>query len=170
MPAEGAGAQSFSNIVLGVILFIVPYYLKYKIGGGSKTFVFFALLTTVPILVGYWALLSLISPRINEKAKLPGKPISNYLRFRNPEDEAKYKAKGKIPVEVFYEMYFNSEVDMKGDMLDVLEYRHDWATFNFTVGVFRHFLLGFLPEMLIHSRSQGNSRTPKLACKTLTLE
>ena len=46
---------------------------------------------------------------------------------------------------------------MKGDMLDILEYRHDWATFNFTMGVFRHFLLGFIPEMLSHSRSQGNS-------------
>lgn len=126
-------------------------------GGGFKTFVFFALFTSVPILVGYWALLSMISPRINEKAKLPGKPITHYLNFRNKDDEAKYKAKGKIPIEVFYEMYFNSEVDMNGDMLDVLEYRHDWASLNFTMGVFKHFLLGFIPEMLIHSRSQGMS-------------
>ena len=138
---------------------VVPYYLKYKVGGGTKTFIFFALLTTLPILVAYWAVFSLVSPRINEKAKLPGKPITDYLSFRNKEDEAKYKAKGKIPIEVFYEMYFNSEIDMKGDMLDVLEYRHDWASLNFTVGVFKHFLLGFIPEMLIHSRSQGRYLT-----------
>lgn len=109
----------------------------------------------MPILVGFWAVFSMVSPRINEKVKFPGKPITEYLSFRNKEDEAKYKAKGKIPIEVFYEMYFNSEVDMKGDMLDMLEFRHDWASLNFTMGVFKHFLLGFIPEMLIHSRSQG---------------
>jgi len=158
LPAEGAGAQSFSNLLLAAILFIVPYYLKYKVGGGLKTFIFFALFTTVPILVGYWALFSQISPRINDKVKLPGRPITHYLRFKNPEDEAKYKGKGKIPIEVFYEMYFNSEIDMNGDMLDILEFRHDWASLNFTIGVFRHFLLGFIPEMLIHSRSQDEEQ------------
>ena len=41
------------------------------------------------------------------------------------------------------------------NMLDRLEYRHDWASLNFTIVVFKHFLLGFIPKMLIHSRSQG---------------
>lgn len=66
-------------------------------------------------------------------------------------------------------MYFSSEVDIKGDMLDILEYRHDWASLNFTMGVFRHFLLGFLPEMLIHSRSQGSSFPPLQAKPCMTL-
>ena len=97
----------------------------------------------------------MISPRRNEKVKLPGKPVADYVSFRNKEDEAKYKGKGKIPIEIFYELYFNSEADFRGDCLEIMEMRHDWATFNFTPGVFKHFLTGFIPEMLIHSRSQG---------------
>jgi len=42
----------------------------------------------------------MISPRINEQVKSPGKESTKYLSFRNEGDEAKYKAKGKIPIEV----------------------------------------------------------------------
>lgn len=52
-------------------------------------------------------------------------------------------------------MYFNGDVDFNGDALEVLEYRHDWASFGFTMGNFRFLLLNFFPELLLHSRSQG---------------
>ena len=58
-------------------------------------------------------------------------------------------------METFSEMYFNGEVDFNGDALEVLEYRHDWASFGFTMGSFRFLLLNFFPELLLHSRSQG---------------
>ncbi|KAI5810165.1 S-adenosyl-L-methionine-dependent methyltransferase [Peziza echinospora] len=158
LPAEGPGCESFSNLLLLGLIVVVPYYLKYKVGGGFKTFVFFALITSLPILVGYWAVMSSISPRKNEKVKLPGKSIEEYLTFKNKEDQEKYKGKSKIPIATFYELYFESKVDLKGDCLDILEYRHDWATFNFTISVFKHFLFGFIPEMLIHSRSQDEEQ------------
>ncbi|KAF8467664.1 S-adenosyl-L-methionine-dependent methyltransferase [Kalaharituber pfeilii] len=158
LPAEGAGSDTFSNLLLGGVLFIVPYYLKYKVGGGFKTFLFFATFTTVPILIGYWTLASTISPRKNEKVKFPGKPIDEYIHFRNKEDEVKFKSRGKVPIEVFYELYFNQQADFKGDCLSIMEMRHDWASFNFTKGVFQHFLTGFIPEMLIHSRSQDEEQ------------
>ena len=58
-------------------------------------------------------------------------------------------------METFSEMYFNGEVNFNGDALEVLEYRHDWASFGFTMGNFRFLLLNFFPELLLHSRSQG---------------
>lgn len=128
----------------------------YKVGGGLKTFCFFALFTSLPILCGYWTVASSFSARRNEKAKVPGKPIEEYLTFKSKDHQEKYKGNAKIPMETFHEMYFNAEVDFKGDCLEVMEYRHDWASFNFTISLFKFFLTGFLPEMLIHSRSQGS--------------
>lgn len=58
-------------------------------------------------------------------------------------------------METFHEKYFDGDVDFKGDCLDVLEYRHDWASFRFTISLIRFFLLGMIPELIMHSRSQG---------------
>jgi cyclopropane fatty-acyl-phospholipid synthase-like methyltransferase len=43
-------------------------------------------------------------------------------------------------------------------MLDVLEYRHDWASFRFTLGLFWFFLTGTMPEMIMHTRSQDEEQ------------
>lgn len=136
-------------------LIVVPWYLARQVGGGLYTTVFFAIFTTVPLLVAFWTVSSTISPRKTEKAKYCGRPVEYYLQFHSEHDRATYRGKSKIPMEVFYEKYFNGEVDFKGDALEALEYRHDWANFKFTMGLFKHFLFGFIPELLMHTRSQG---------------
>lgn len=57
-------------------------------------------------------------------------------------------------------MYFDGDVDFNGDCLEVMEYRHDWASFRFTIGLIKFFLLGMIPEMLMHTRSQGTFSIP----------
>ena len=58
-------------------------------------------------------------------------------------------------METFHEMYFDGAVDFKGDALEVMEYRHDWANFRMTLSLYHFFLTGMIPEMLMHTRSQG---------------
>ena len=58
-------------------------------------------------------------------------------------------------METFYEMYFDGGVDFKGDALEALEYRHDWANFRFTPSLLKYFLTGMMPEVIMHTRSQG---------------
>lgn len=157
LPAEGPGTDHFSNLLLFSILFFVPYYLKRKVGGGFKTFIFFALVTSLPLLMAFWSIASTFSPRKNEKVKLPGKPIEHYLDFKTPQLREKYSGRSKIPMETFHEMYFRGEVDIKADMLDILELRHDWASFRFTMSLYWYFLTGMMPEVILHSRSQGNT-------------
>jgi sphingolipid C9-methyltransferase len=101
--------------------------------------------------------MSSYSPRLNEKAKFPGKPIEHYLTFHKDEDKDKYFGRAKIPMETFHEMYFNGDVDVNGDMLDTLEYRHDWVSFRFTMSLFWFFLTGMMPEVIMHTRSQGET-------------
>lgn len=136
----------------------VPLYLSWKVGGGLKTAIFFALFTSIPILAAFWLTVSAISPRKNEKAKYPGRPVEHYLTFKRQSDKLKYHGRNKIPMETFYEMYFDGDVDFNGDCLEVLEYRHDWASFRFTWGLCKYFLFGMMPEVIMHSRSQGKRK------------
>lgn len=104
-----------------------------------------------------WMAFPTFSPRKTEKVRYAGRPVEHYLTFKNDADKQKYQGRSKIPMETFHEMYFDNKVEVNGDMLEMLEYRHDWASFRFTLSLYKFFLFGFLPEMLLHSRSQGIS-------------
>lgn len=130
-------------------------YLAWKIGGGWKTTLFFGIITFFPILIPFWHLASRLGPRRNDKVQLPGRPIEHYLTFKNAADRDTYKGRNKIPIETFHNMYFDGDVDFNGDALEVLEYRHDWATFHFTISLYKFFVFQFIPEVIMHSRSQG---------------
>ncbi|KAF1815158.1 S-adenosyl-L-methionine-dependent methyltransferase [Eremomyces bilateralis CBS 781.70] len=158
LPADGAGARSFSNLLLFSLLLVVPWYLARKLGGGFYTTIFFSILTFFPILIAFWSVASSYSPRLNEKARLPGKPIETYLDFHRDEDKEKYCGRNKIPMHTFHEMYFDGLVDFKGDALEALEYRHDWSSFRFTLGLYWYFLTGMIPEVILHSRSQDEEQ------------
>ena len=75
-----------------------------------------------------------MSPRKNDKARFPGAPIERYLNFHDEEDREQYQGRAKIPMETFHEKYFDGGVDFNGDALEIMEYRHDWASFRFTWG------------------------------------
>ncbi|RFU24150.1 hypothetical protein B7463_g12188, partial [Scytalidium lignicola] len=158
LPADASGSDTFSNTLLFSILFIVPAYMAWKIGGGLKTTIFFAIFTSFPILMAFWTLTSSLSPRKNEKAKFPGRPVEHYLTFKNEADKLKYSGRNKIPMETFHNMYFDGDVDFNGDALEVMEYRHDWASFRFTLSLFKYVLFNFAPEVIMHTRSQDEEQ------------
>ena len=155
LPADGPGGESFSNSFLFLLIILIPTALSWKLTGGLWMTLLLALFTTLPVLIMYWTFVSTFSPRINDKVKYPGRPVEYYLSLKDVDSKKKYRPHQRIPMETFSEMYFNGEVDFNGDALEVLEYRHDWASFGFTMGSFRFLLLNFFPELLLHSRSQG---------------
>lgn len=163
LPADGPGSKHFNNWVMLGLVIGVPAFLTRKLGLGFKTWLFLAVFTTIPILMAYWTVMSLYSPRLNEKAKYPNRPILYYLEYHTPELKAKYETLNngqgtKIPIETFQELFFDGKVSFKGDCLDVMEYKHDWANFRFTLGLFRFFLLGMIPEVIMHSKSQDEEQ------------
>ncbi|KAF4310308.1 Cyclopropane-fatty-acyl-phospholipid/mycolic acid synthase [Botryosphaeria dothidea] len=158
LPADGPGSDSFNNNILFALLGGIPLYFTFKVGGGIKTWIFFAILTAIPILMAFWTVASTFAPRKNEKARSPGKGIDHYIKFNNEEDRDKYYGKNKIPMHTFHEKYFDGEVEFKGDALEILEYRHDWASFKFTWGLFVFFLTGMMPEVILHTRSQDEEQ------------
>lgn len=116
------------------------------------------LVTLFPILVVFWAWTSATSPRMNEKVKLPGRPVEHYLTFRNDADKKRWSGQNKIPIHSFGEMYINGQVDINGDCLDVLEYRHDWSNFKLTWDFFKFILFTFFPDVVFHTKSQDENQ------------
>ncbi|KAH6695424.1 cyclopropane-fatty-acyl-phospholipid synthase [Plectosphaerella plurivora] len=158
LPAEGPGNESFpTNILLGLVLGL-PAYLTWTFGGGLKTFIFLFAVLLFPILVPFWYVASAFSPRTNEKTKLPGRPIETYITLKNEADRARWSGRRKIPMETFYELYFNGDADFNGDVLEILEYRHDWCTMNLTWSVLRFIVFGFFRDIVIHSRAQDEEQ------------
>lgn len=157
---EGAGALSFSNTLMIFLLLAIPYLLKRSVFrfGGIYTYVFLVLVCAIPILMAYWTIYSNFSPFLRDDVKLPGLPVEHYIDIKDPELKSKYFGHNKIPYEVFWEAYFDGKIDIKGDMLEVLEMRYDWCKFTFTRGLFKFFLLGMIPEVIMHSRSQDEEQ------------
>ncbi|KAK7923247.1 hypothetical protein PG985_007318 [Apiospora marii] len=158
LPADAAGSNTFSTRFLLFLIAGVPLWMSWQVGGGTKTAIFFGFFTSIPIFVGFWILASAMSPRKNDKARYPGRPIEHYLNFKKQSDQVKYHGRKKIPMETFHEMYFEGDVDFNGDCLEVMEYRHDWASFRLTLGLCKFFLFGMLPEVILHSRSQDEEQ------------
>lgn len=70
-------------------------------------------LTAIPTLIGYWTITSNFGPRINEKVKLPGKPIEHYIEFKDEDLRRQYRGK-KMPMQILYDAYFADKLDFKG--------------------------------------------------------
>lgn len=156
---EGPSSKHFSNALLISLLIGVPGYANWKfVGGGFMVFTMLFAITFFPILLAFWTVMSTITPRLNEKTALPNKGVEHYLEFHDSVLANKYRGNNKIPLETFQELYFDGKVSFKGDALDVLEYKHDWASFRFTMSLFKFFLTGMIPEVIFHSRSQDEEQ------------
>ncbi|KAI0748865.1 sphingolipid C9-methyltransferase [Fomes fomentarius] len=159
--AEGNGY--FSNIHLAGLVLVVPWLVKRTLPvvsyGGFKTYVFLVLLLGIPITIAYWTVMSLYGPRKNQKVQLPGRNIEEYITIKDPELKAKYFGKEKIPMQVFHDAFFDDKVEFNaGDVLDILEARHDWAKMVFTPELFKYVFTQMLPEVIMHSKSQDEEQ------------
>jgi hypothetical protein len=99
--------------------------------------------------------MSIYGPRKNEKCKLPGKPLTDYLEFRDAELAREYAGRHrKIPMQIAHDAYFEGKIDFKGDVFDILEYRFDWADFRMTPELFRYVFCNLVPDVLFHTSAQ----------------
>ncbi|KIK76977.1 hypothetical protein PAXRUDRAFT_835153 [Paxillus rubicundulus Ve08.2h10] len=158
--AEGNGY--FSNAHLATLVLGVPYIVKRVLPivnrGGIKTYLFLVVILGLPITVAYWTVASMYGKRKNQKVLLPGKDIEEYITINDPELKALYHGKEKIPMQVFHDAYFEGKIDFNGDVLDIMEQRHDWAKMVFTPELFKYVFMNLLPEVIVHSQSQDEEQ------------
>lgn len=175
--AEGNG--QFSNYQLALVVLGVPWLLKRALPlvnrGGFWTYLFVLVLTGLPSTIGYWWVMSRIGRRVNDKVALPGRPITDYIDFKDSELRDKYASKPglKIPMQVAHDAFFDGKIDLKGtsyhfpvtcadtltgDVLEVLEQRHDWASFEFTLDLFKYVFFNLVPDVIFHTQSQDEEQ------------
>lgn len=132
LPAEGSAAFSNYHLAAGVILapWLVTKIIPFRTGW--TTYFVLLVLLFLPVCIAYWSLMSRIGSRVNERVPLPGKPVSHYIDLKNSSLRRYADAGKKLPMQPFHEEFFDGKVDFKGDVLEVMEYRHDWASFGFT--------------------------------------
>ncbi len=167
LPAEGSA--SFSNIHLAIAVLAVPWIftklLPFRTGWTSY-FILTALLF-LPVTGGYWIFMSKYGERINEKVPLPGRPLDHYIELKSLTMR---QWEGKmIPMQIFHDAFFDGKAEFKGDVLEVMEYRHEWASFEFTMEVRLHIssISGSCPSSYSDSsspisyRKSLSTRSPK---------
>lgn len=142
-------------------------------------------ITGVPVACGYWTIMSMYGSRKNDLVELPGREcilgvppghtcttafltllfspfpsgnIEEYITIKDAKLKEQYHGRKKIPMQVFYDAYFEGKIDIKGDMLDLLEYRWDWAEMRFTLELFRYVIFNFIPDIALHTAKQDETQ------------
>lgn len=61
-------------------------------------------------------------------------------------------------MQAFHDAYFEGKIDIKGDMLELLEYRWDWADMRFTLELFKYVVFKMFPDVLMHTAKQDEEQ------------
>jgi cyclopropane fatty-acyl-phospholipid synthase-like methyltransferase len=157
-PIECSGSYEFSDLFLFSSILIAPVLPVVVFGLPLWSYVPLFLLLALPVFAGVLLLSSRIQKAPAQKAQPEGNPLEAYIEFKDAEFAAQYKNATKIPMETLFEAYFDQKVSFKGDMLQCLERRHDFASFALTWSQFKFFVFQWIPETLWHSRSQDENQ------------
>lgn len=156
-PIETAGSFEFSSLAfVGGVVGIAGWF-TFTLGLPLWAWVTLSAVIALPGFAAYMMASSRLAVRQRPGKRaypLPRKPITDYLTFQEASMAATYTGLNKIPMETFFEAYFDEKVDINMDMLELLESRHDWAVFGFTWSQVKFFLTQWIPETLSHTRNQ----------------
>lgn len=165
-PIEGTGNEFLSwHLFLSVVL-ILPTILTASLISLNFHWAVAIIIGLVQIplcFVILHTIYAIISAPIREQKQLPkNSTVKTYLTpFPSKMDNQELLAfeKKKLQIEVFYEGYFDGKWDLKNvDMLELLERRHEWASFTWTLNQIQFFLFQWIPETLTHSKQQDNDQ------------
>lgn len=149
LTVEGRGYASISRTPLLLLLIGTSWYLSWEFRAGSLLRPVILAFTLIPGLAVVFWVISRTSHRIDDhEPKLPGKPIEYYLSFTNPVDRVRYRGHRRIDMWTFMHAYFDGTIAPNGDLLEVLEYRHDFVSFAITVKIISYVLLTVIPGIL----------------------
>ncbi|KAI8900416.1 S-adenosyl-L-methionine-dependent methyltransferase [Globomyces pollinis-pini] len=156
-PVEGIGFSSFSNTKLYLAMATVPLATLFIFDLAWSSYLFLAAGLAIPVFCAFNIISSFYNAPERPQKSLPGLPVEDYLTIKTDALKS-YKGRNKIPIATFFEAYFDEQIDLKGDMLETLEARYDWASFTFTLGQAAFFITQWVPETLWHSRKQDEDQ------------
>lgn len=141
--------QRISYKLLFFVLFALPAVIIYAIGGPWWTYPIIFLVSLLPAFLGFLITFNYISYRRTTSAS----EIAEFVEFRDEMLAKKFETR-KMPFETLLEAFADERLDFKGDVLEALEKRENFSTFELTWNHLKIFCCNFLPELLSHSRMQ----------------
>ncbi|KAJ3168224.1 hypothetical protein HDU88_001663 [Geranomyces variabilis] len=154
---EGSGNAQFSNLHLAGAILAAPLAVILLTGWSLSYYPILATALALPAFAAYNVFYARLAPPLRPQKGLPGKSLEEYMTIKDDSLKS-YTGKSKIPIETFFENYFEGRIDIKGDMLELLEARYDWASFTWTLGQVKFFLTQWIPETLWHSKTQDEAQ------------
>lgn len=162
------GNSRFSNVELAIAVIFIPYLIgKFFVPLATIKFlsyghVLLVALFGAPIAILYWTLNSIFPNQNPNEVQLPRNKPSSYFLIKDSklaqEFDADKPGTKRIPMQTWHDAYFDGKIELKRDMLEVLEYRHDWAAFHMTPALFKYVVTRLIPEVLLHTTSQDEEQ------------
>ncbi|KAG9311310.1 sphingolipid C9-methyltransferase [Chiua virens] len=159
--AEGNGY--FSNLHLAALVLGVPFLLKritpFVNRGGFKTYIFLVVLLGLPITIAYWTLAVYVRQTQEPKGHSSFQGNRGVHHHQGPRAQSSLSRQRKnSPCRCSTTAYFEGKIEFNGDVLDIMEQRHDWAKMVFTPELFKYVFMNLLPEVIVHSQSQDEEQ------------
>ncbi|KAF9408235.1 hypothetical protein BGZ76_005907, partial [Entomortierella beljakovae] len=107
-PVEVAGNESFNNLHLASVILGVPMIIVSVLKLPLWSFFALTIILALPIFAAYFVYGSQFALPLNNRVQSAGKPVEEYLTIIDPAFQ-KYKGKKKIPMETFFEAYFDGK-------------------------------------------------------------
>lgn len=142
--------QRISYKALFALVFITPAAVQYVLGFPFWCYPLAFALLLVPTFGVFMVTFNRICV---VEGGMRSTSTNRFIDFHDPGLAAKYVNR-KIPMVVLYEAYADGKLDFKGDLLESLENRHQFSTFELTFDHVRFLIFNFLPELIFHSKVQ----------------
>ncbi|OAV96807.1 hypothetical protein PTTG_03542 [Puccinia triticina 1-1 BBBD Race 1] len=162
------GNGRFSNKEFVLACIFVPYFVgKFLVPGITIGFlsyghIFLMIVLAPAVMISYWALSSIYPSQVTNQVTLPNNKQSSYFIFKDAKLSQAYNPNNpgskRIPMQVWHDAYFEGKIEIKRDMMELLEYRHDWAAFHMTPELFKYVVTRLLPEVILHTTSQDEEQ------------
>ena len=81
------------------------------------------------------------------------KSLTDYVVFNDSKLAQRYATK-RIPMSVFYEAYFDGDIDLKVDVAEFISNRNLFVDYKLTKEHLKWAVTNFVPEVTIHSKAQ----------------
>jgi cyclopropane fatty-acyl-phospholipid synthase-like methyltransferase len=136
-----------------------PAYVVYKttsFGSLLFTYVLIPLLVVALFFVAWLGSMFMYS-KWNDTCKDVPLDVESFLEYKDAALKAEF-SNARIPIETLYEAYFAGKVNIKGDVLDALYKRQQFANFQLTPQHFRFLLTKLIPEGVNHSKNMDKEQ------------
>lgn len=135
-------------------VFLIPLFLTYYLGLPVLLYPVLIILAFVPsvvFLVGINNVLDMFTKHRGQVSKL-----DKYIEFLDESEAATHGGKF-MPIRDVYELYVDGKINFKGDVLDCLERRNEYASYKLQWWHLKFLLSKLVPELL-HGKAQDKDQ------------